>query len=215
MLFRCRWCERSFCEDCLDWEKTEILGENLKEYELVGFPAIDQAWYIKCPKCEEDHEENPSDRAKCDEVTKEIDEKYNKFMEERASAAEAEEETKKVVPVPSRDESLTDATTVETPGVATPALNSTESELASNGQKRKASYKLFGTPSQSSSQVGSTVPISRKRKAAPVSFSKSFEIATPGQDESDWSTASTGRKPKAASKSFAVSPSKRSKRLTA
>lgn len=46
MLYRCRWCERGYCEDCLDWDKTELLGENLKEYEILGFPAVSQAYYV-------------------------------------------------------------------------------------------------------------------------------------------------------------------------
>ena len=46
MLYRCRWCERGFCEDCLDWDTTELLGENLKEYEILGFPAVTQAYYV-------------------------------------------------------------------------------------------------------------------------------------------------------------------------
>ena len=55
MLFRCRWCERAYCEDCADWEKTELLGENLREYELLGFPDVSQAYYVKCPECTDHH----------------------------------------------------------------------------------------------------------------------------------------------------------------
>lgn len=57
MLYRCRWCERAYCEDCLDWEKTNLVGENLKEFELLSFPAVAQAYYIKCPDCTDHHNE--------------------------------------------------------------------------------------------------------------------------------------------------------------
>ena len=219
MLFRCRWCERGFCEDCLDWEKTKILGDNLKEYELLGFPAVDQAWYIKCPRCTEDHEINPDDLALCEGAAKEIDEKYDQFLEERALAAVAEEETKKAVTIPSRDESLTDATTVDTSGVTTPGLNGIESSTASNGRKRKATRDslagILKVASRSSNGMDSAAPGTRKRKAAPKSFANSFENTALGLDDSDWSAASTGRKAKAASESLTMSPTKRSKRLTA
>ena len=218
MLFRCRWCERSFCEDCLDWEKTQLLGENLKEYELLGFPAIDQAWYIKCPRCTEDHEQNPDDLALCEGAAKEINEKYEKFLAERDSAAAAEEEKKVVLTIPSRDESLTDATTVETSGATTPGLNVIESPFTSDGQRCKATQNALpdtiGVASRRSSEMGSDASMSRKRKAAPVSFANGYEPITPGVNDSDWSVATTGRKLKGASKSSAMSPSKRSKRLT-
>lgn len=207
MLFRCRWCERSFCEDCLDWDKTKLLGDNLKEYELLGFPAVDQAWYIKCPRCTEDHELNTDDLALCEGAAKEIDEKYNQFLEARASTAAAEEENLKVIKIPSRDESLTDATTVQTSGATTPGLGGTDASLTSAERKCKVTRRSSGSDS--------TAPISRKRKAAPVSFANTYGITTPALDDSDWSAASTGRKSKAAPKSSAMSPTKRSKRLTA
>ncbi len=207
MLFRCRWCERSFCEDCLDWEKTKLLGDNLKEYELLGFPAVDQAWYIKCPRCTEDHEANPDDLALCEGAAKEIDEKYKQTLEERASAAVEEEESKKSVAIPSRDESLTDATTVETSGATTPGFNGTEAASTSVGQKRKGIQRRLADTSNTST--------SRKRKAAPASFANSYDLTTTGPNDSDWSAATTSRKLKAALKTTTKSPTKRSKRLTA
>lgn len=56
MIYRCRWCEHGFCEDCLDFNKTELLGEQLIEYELVDFPPEVTAFYIKCPLCMSFHQ---------------------------------------------------------------------------------------------------------------------------------------------------------------
>ncbi|KAK1058001.1 hypothetical protein LTR33_013510, partial [Friedmanniomyces endolithicus] len=62
MIFRCRWCEKGYCEDCLDWEKTNLIGDNLPEYKMLGCGARAQAWYIECPGCTERWETDEVDR---------------------------------------------------------------------------------------------------------------------------------------------------------
>ena len=215
MLFRCRWCERAFCEDCLDWEKTNILGENLKEYELLGFPPVDQAWYIKCPRCIEDHEASPRDLALCNNAAQEIDEKHKRLLDERAAAAAVEEEVKRAAAIPSRDESLTDATTINSSGITTPGLTGNEqSTILATGRMRKGARKSLaggvGSTSLSIGDIGSTKPDRRKRQAAPKSFANDLEFIT--LDDSDGSAASTSHKRKADNKS-SNTPTKRLKRL--
>ncbi|QDS73472.1 hypothetical protein FKW77_009015 [Venturia effusa] len=51
MIYRCRWCEHGFCEDCLDWDNTTLLGDTLDEYQTLDFPAMEQAYYIVCSDC--------------------------------------------------------------------------------------------------------------------------------------------------------------------
>lgn len=51
MLYRCCSCANSFCEDCLDWDNTELLGDTLEELDLLSFGVTDQAFYIKCSRC--------------------------------------------------------------------------------------------------------------------------------------------------------------------
>jgi hypothetical protein len=53
MLYCCRWCPDSFCEDCLDWDNTTLLGDTLDEYELLGFHKSSTAYYIVCAHCNE------------------------------------------------------------------------------------------------------------------------------------------------------------------
>lgn len=51
MIYRCRWCENGFCEDCLDWETTRLIGDSLPEYQMLGFGAMANAYYIECAPC--------------------------------------------------------------------------------------------------------------------------------------------------------------------
>lgn len=146
MIFRCRWCERGYCEDCLDWDKTELLGENLKEYELLGFPAVTQAFYICCPSCTDFHQENHDARDFCRNAASQVDEQYKEMLEGdalMAVAAEESAECAKVALPPSRDESLTDATTLDCSGISTPQLDVAELFTASGKPMRKAAPQSF------------------------------------------------------------------------
>jgi SWI/SNF-related matrix-associated actin-dependent regulator of chromatin subfamily A member 5 len=51
LIFRCRWCPQGLCEDCLDWDKTELIGDNLPELELLGEAPTAGGFYVKCPSC--------------------------------------------------------------------------------------------------------------------------------------------------------------------
>lgn len=64
LVYRCRWCPRGFCEDCIEWgeENLELIGENLPEFEMIHQPSAQTGFYIKCPDCvattEEDEEKS-------------------------------------------------------------------------------------------------------------------------------------------------------------
>ncbi|KIV99609.1 uncharacterized protein PV09_08784 [Verruconis gallopava] len=51
MIFRCRWCPNGYCEDCLDWDSVKLIGDNIDEYKILGFPVKREAYYIACPAC--------------------------------------------------------------------------------------------------------------------------------------------------------------------
>ena len=139
MIYRCRWCERGYCEDCLDFDKTKLLGENLKEYELLGFPAVTQAFYISCPACHDHFEEDEKARTFCREMALIIDEQHSKMLKENALTISADEETKKGLLSLSRAESLTDATTLDVSGATTPQTICTYGKTMS---ERKAKSTL-------------------------------------------------------------------------
>lgn len=146
MLFRCRWCERGYCEDCVDWDKTELIGENLKEYELLGFPAVTQAFYISCPSCADHHEDYQQSREFCERQAAQIDAQYPALMEERERLTAATTvDAKKEPLLPSRAESLTDATTLNDSDVTTPHVEFTDPVTSSGKLKRKAAPRIFKT----------------------------------------------------------------------
>jgi hypothetical protein len=71
LIFRCRWCENGYCEDCMDWDSIELLGENLPEFELLNFGPIEQAFWIKCENCVDRHKHDLEAKALCDNMEKE------------------------------------------------------------------------------------------------------------------------------------------------
>ena len=142
MIYRCRWCERGYCEDCLDFDKTTLLGDNLKEYDILGFPAVTQAFYMSCPACKDHLEQNQDAHTFCQNLAKEYDEQH-KAMIDAKFVAPILDEPKKAVGTPSRAESLTDATTLDESGISTPQA-SLFLTLPSSKQKRKAAPVSIG-----------------------------------------------------------------------
>ena len=142
MIYRCRWCERGYCEDCLDFNKTTLLGDNLKEYDVLGYPAVTQAFYMSCPACKDHFEENKEAHAFCQNLAKEYDEQHQALVKSRLDDP-ALEQPKKAVETPNRAGSLTDATTLDESGISTPQVNLFPG-LPSSKTKRKAAPVSFG-----------------------------------------------------------------------
>ena len=143
MIYRCRWCEKGFCEDCLDFDKAQLLGDNLKEYELLKYPAVVQAHYIQCPYCTDHHVSNPAERDFCLGQSKEIDEKHRTMLEEMAAEeALAMSREHKQGHTPSDVQSLTDASTIDDAAIATPLVAS-EFDTLSARKKRKTAPTTF------------------------------------------------------------------------
>ena len=136
MLYRCRWCERGYCEDCLDWDKTELLGESLKEYEILGFPPVVQAYYIKCPGCTAHHTQDNKARIFCRRRAEEIDDEYNEFLKQQS----LKEAAARVINTPKKSPGstgyLTEAPTLDSSGITTPGV-APDKTTSSAGLKRK------------------------------------------------------------------------------
>jgi hypothetical protein len=148
MIYRCRWCERGYCEDCLDFDKTLIIGENLHEYEVLGFQPIAGAFYIKCPDCHDHHVEDPKAEAFCKRKAVEFEREYEDLLEARRIQNEMEEEElKAALAAPSRPDSLTDATTLDDSGVSTPRMDGFDGVTNSGKVKRKAAPTYLGLKS--------------------------------------------------------------------
>jgi len=132
MLYRCRWCERAYCEDCLDWEKTLLVGNNLIEYEILGYGAREQAFYIQCHACTNHFAEHPNDRKLCERFESDF-----KADHERLFGGNREMST--------RAGSLTDATTIDTPGVITPVAIDDDDVEVFTPKKRKLQNDSLGS----------------------------------------------------------------------
>jgi SWI/SNF-related matrix-associated actin-dependent regulator of chromatin subfamily A member 5 len=128
MLYRCRWCEKAYCEDCLDWDQTTLIGNNLLEYELLAYPEMVQAFYIQCSACTTNFAEHPGDKKLCDDLAAGFQLDHDKLYGERADRE-----------MSTRAGSLTDATTIETPGAQTPiVIDDDDEEPEPSSRKRKA-----------------------------------------------------------------------------
>lgn len=150
MLYRCRWCEKAFCEDCMPFEKARLLGDSLKEYELLDFPAVTQAFYVDCHVCVEYHADpfHQAEKAFCAERAAHYDEEYEKKFgpEHIAQAIQRPSSASGSV------QELTDAATVSTSGVSTPQLVTQEIPSIS-GFKRRVRESGAMTPSKRQRQI--------------------------------------------------------------
>lgn len=84
LIFRCRWCPQGFCEDCLDWDKTELIGDNLAEFELLGEAPTAGGFYIKCPTCVDHCEENTEQKAWMEGMESSYRDQHDTWLEARA-----------------------------------------------------------------------------------------------------------------------------------
>ncbi|GAB7361681.1 hypothetical protein MBLNU230_g1730t1 [Neophaeotheca triangularis] len=89
MLYRCRWCERGYCEDCLDWNKARLLGDTLPEFEMLKFGPVDQAYFVECPSCVEHWELDPEDLKLTMLEKTAIEKRYKKFLKAQGRDVEA------------------------------------------------------------------------------------------------------------------------------
>lgn len=155
MIYRCRWCERGYCEDCLDWDKTDLIGDSLKEFELLGFPSVTQAFFIRCPCCVDHHAANPAERDLCESHATDYNFQYQIFLDEKQAIEEDAAGKPFMVQPASRAESLTDATTVQDSGISTPHLQTFDNNIrTSSSRKRKAAPDfLMTTPPKRSIRI--------------------------------------------------------------
>jgi SWI/SNF-related matrix-associated actin-dependent regulator of chromatin subfamily A member 5 len=118
LIYRCRWCHKGYCEDCLDPDST-LLGESLPEYAVLDYAPKRNAWYIHCTECKES-QEDPEFGKLIASMAEQHDREYAELLQ-----AQNDNVTQNTLPgaseiPPSRDESMTDGITLESSGQATP-----------------------------------------------------------------------------------------------
>ncbi|KAK3706970.1 hypothetical protein LTR37_012469 [Vermiconidia calcicola] len=92
LIYRCRWCENGYCEDCLDWDTARLIEETLPEFEMLGYAARENAWYIECSACVKHWETDQKDLVRIGKERKRIQKEYEAFV-----AATAAMESESVV----------------------------------------------------------------------------------------------------------------------
>ncbi|EME40980.1 hypothetical protein DOTSEDRAFT_136247 [Dothistroma septosporum NZE10] len=174
LIFRCRWCDNGFCEDCLDWDNTNLIGDTLPEFVIIGFGRVDQAYHIDCPHCtmqwkEDSHTRNEMIKAKAryeaqyaafvgtgdaDQATpdtlSEVETPVNATPQPRsASKASAKKGRVKAVPGPQTASGKNQRLTLRDPSSS--RLSSVPSDLTSpapGGAGNKIRLKLNGSSSR-------------------------------------------------------------------
>jgi SWI/SNF-related matrix-associated actin-dependent regulator of chromatin subfamily A member 5 len=89
MVYRCRWCAHGYCEDCLDWNTVKLVGETLLEYEMLGYGAMSNAWYIECPGCIARWADDEVDRIAVENEKETIRGHFDKWVEKKEREAGA------------------------------------------------------------------------------------------------------------------------------
>ena len=82
LIFRCRWCEKGYCEDCMDWDTVKLIGESIPELEMLGY-STNNAWYIDCQACVERWEQDPADQKHVQREKGRIEDEHREFMKAR------------------------------------------------------------------------------------------------------------------------------------
>lgn len=83
LIFRCRWCPSGFCEDCLDWDRTELIGDNLPEFELLGEAPTAGGFYIQCPACTQAFEQSEEQKEWVKRMEADYKEQHDLWLQQR------------------------------------------------------------------------------------------------------------------------------------
>ncbi|KAF1993674.1 hypothetical protein P154DRAFT_625278 [Amniculicola lignicola CBS 123094] len=135
LIYRCRFCENGFCEDCLKANdfKEELIGENIPEFEMLNEGAVPSAFYIKCPNCVDC---DPAKKAWMEELEQAYAEQYEEWsvteQAEREREINAAVENAKQKSKANRgynlyidgDENIDSPPALTDTSIATPAANS-------------------------------------------------------------------------------------------
>jgi SWI/SNF-related matrix-associated actin-dependent regulator of chromatin subfamily A member 5 len=88
LIFRCRWCEKGYCEDCMDWDTVKLVGESIPEMEMLNY-YTNNGWYVECQTCVEHWQEDPEDHKFVQKQKRQIEKQYDAFLKESDAVAEA------------------------------------------------------------------------------------------------------------------------------
>ncbi|KXT17139.1 hypothetical protein AC579_2027 [Pseudocercospora musae] len=108
MIYRCRWCENGFCEDCLDWDNTTLIDNTLPEFEMIGFGRVAQAYFIECSHCHERFSQDAEERRMIDAERTRVAKLYEQFLDDtaddQAAGAERTPDTMSEIATPAEED---------------------------------------------------------------------------------------------------------------
>ncbi|KAM0715989.1 hypothetical protein Q7P37_008503 [Cladosporium fusiforme] len=79
LMYRCRWCEKGFCEDCLNWDTAHLVDESLPELEMLNY-FTENGYFVDCHVCVERWEQDPGDHRLMLTEKARIEQAYRKFQ---------------------------------------------------------------------------------------------------------------------------------------
>lgn len=88
LIYRCRWCEKGYCEDCMDWDTVNLIDESIPEFEMLNY-YTNNAWFVECQACVEHWKEDAGDYKFVQKQKALIEKEYSKFLKASAAAREA------------------------------------------------------------------------------------------------------------------------------
>lgn len=136
MMYRCRWCENGFCEDCLDWDTVTLVGDTLPEFEMRKFGKIAQAYFIECPHCILRMQADPHDATLTASERAKIDARYAAWLLE--GEAEEEEEDSGPSPTFAQDTPDTVSEAMTPMDEAADPTNTNQTVVQQSRKKKKA-----------------------------------------------------------------------------
>ena len=88
LIYRCRWCEKGYCEDCMDWDTVNLINNSIPEMEMLNY-YTNNAWFVECQACVENWKQDPRDYKFIQKEKARIEQQYNEFLKASAVAADA------------------------------------------------------------------------------------------------------------------------------
>ena len=147
----------------MNWENTLLIGETLKEFDMLGFPEVNQAYYVECHRCVAYYQADKNARKIRDRRAMDIDKSHEEYFEEQCRAENQEEDIDRREDSISDIESMTEGPTLDNSALSTPPPAeeqkpmSRKRKLLDNDSIFNSSIKKRVTDSRSAGALGSTV----------------------------------------------------------
>ena len=88
MIYRCRWCEKGYCEDCMDWDTVNLINDSIPEFQMLNY-YTNNAWFVECQTCVEHWKQDSGDYDFVQKEKARIERRYTKFLKASQAVVEA------------------------------------------------------------------------------------------------------------------------------